>query len=651
MAMSAVGLGGVAAPLLDLRFGSPSSVFDGPVTTGTVIAVSFAPVGLAIILRDIGNRVGWLLCAIGLSQALSEITYPYAEAGLGRGWPAATASAWLSDWVWSLGYGMLLTFLLLLYPTGTLPSRRWRPVAWMAATGIGLIVLAGIIALPLQTSRETVGEPLDGEGPAAVLGGTGFLLILVAAPLSLAAVFARWRRAGAVERAQLKWFAYAGAITVSTLVVVDAWGTGAVADALEACIAVLVPVAIGIAILRHGLFDIDLIINRSLVYSTLTVSVIGGYAAMVGAAATFLDRTGFGASVVAAGTVAALFQPARQRLQLGVDRLTYGHRNDPYAVLSQLGEAAETSSDVAQLLPTFVATIRSALRLPGVTIELDGPPPITVSDGRLLGEPYIIELTTRAGAFGRLLVSSRSPSDRLRPDELRLLGDLARQAAVAAQAFQLNAELVQARTGLVTAAEEERRRLHRDLHDELGPTLAAVALQIQASRNLLTHAPDAVDGQLDDLGRRVREATAEVRRIARGLRPPALDDLGLVGAISGQAARLNGGVTIDIDAEDPGPLPAAVELAAYRIVQEALTNVTRHSGASECRIVIRRNGQLEVVVDDNGCGVPVAGAVGGIGLDSMRGRAAEIGGRCTITARHQGGTRVHVVLPLTLDGL
>jgi signal transduction histidine kinase len=650
MLVAALALGVVAAPFLELRFGSSSSVFDGPISTGTVIALSFTPVGLAILRRDSGNRIGWLLCVIGFSQAVSEVSYPYADAGLGRGWPAATASAWLSDWVWSIGFGLLLTFLLLVFPTGRLPSRRWRPVAWMAATGIGLIVLAGISSLHLQAGRASVGEPLEGEGPAALLGGLGFFMVLAATPLSIAAVVARWRRAGGVERAQLKWFAYAGTITVTTLLALDIWGTGAVADVLVATTAVLIPIAIGIAILRHGLFDIDLIINRSLLYAALTLAVIGGYAAVVSAATTFLDRTGFGVSVVAAGAVAALFQPARQRLQVGVDRLTYGHRNDPYAALTQMGEAVETSPDVAQLLPTIVATIRSALRLPGVTIELDGPPQIAVSDGRHIGEPYVIELTTHAGAFGRLVVSPRSPSDQLRPDELRLLRDLARQAAVAAQAFQLNAQLVHARTELVTAAEEERRRLHRDLHDELGPTLAAVTLQIQASRNLLAASSDGVDDQLDTIGRRVQQATTEVRRIARGLRPPALDDLGLVGAISEQAAQLGGDLIIDIDADDPGPLPAAVELAAYRIVQEALTNVTRHSGATECRIGLRRHGRLDVVIDDNGCGVPASGVVVGIGLDSMKGRAAEIGGRCTITPRAEGGTRVHLSLPLNIDG-
>lgn len=645
----AVVLGVLAAPLLDVLVDDTVGLFTGPLSVGSILALSFTPVGALIVSHDRDNRIGWVLCTIGLTQAIAEFVYPYAELGLltDAELPGAVVAAWFSDWIWVMGFGLLVTFLLLWFPTGDVPTRRWRPVAWLTWTGLGLFVASAIWAIPAQAGRTTVGEEIEGEAVAAALGGTGFLVLAVAAALSVASLIVRFRRSRGVERAQLKWFTFTGVMVVP-IVFISSGADVVLANIASSIAIMLFPLAIGVAIVRHQLFDIDLIINRSVVYGTLTLGVVGIYAGVVTLVATLLDRSGLGASVLAAGTVAVLFQPARQRLQRGVDRLTYGHRDDPYAVISRVGQAVETSPDVDEVLPTIAETIAHMLRLPGVTIELDGPPPVAVARGRLLGEPHTFPLTTHAGTIGRLLVSRRSPSQGLRPDELRLVSDLARQAAAAARAVQLNRELQQARTSLVRASEEERRRLHRDLHDGLGPSLAAVAMQVQASRNHL--GPDAgdVDRELAVIGERVQATIDEVRRIAHGLRPPALDELGLGRAVREQAAHLTHGLDIDVRSDELGPLPAAVELAAYRIVQEALTNVIRHAGAESCWIILRRDDALTVTVDDDGHGLREAPPEG-FGISSMRQRAEEVGGRLALGPRPEGGTRVRATLPLTTE--
>ena len=236
----------------------------------------------------------------------------------------------------------------------------------------------------------------------------------------------------------------------------------------------------------------------------------------------------------------------------------------------------------------------------------------------------------------------------------RLLDDLARQAGIAVHAVGLHAELQRARARLVAAREEERRRLRRDLHDGLGPALAAQTLKVGAARSLLRRDPDAADARLAELEGDLADALADVRRLVYNLRPPALDELGLAAAIRQAASDYAGGpdgTRIWVDApERLPPLPAAVEVAAYRIVQEALTNVVRHARARECLVTLRlATGALEVEVVDDGAGLP-APHRSGVGLSSMQERAAELGGSCSIAAQPAGGTRVLARLPLPSEG-
>jgi signal transduction histidine kinase len=419
------------------------------------------------------------------------------------------------------------------------------------------------------------------------------------------------------------------------------------------CTFLLIPLAIGIAILRYRLWDIDIIINRTLVYGALTAIVAGLYVLVVGALGALVQSRGnLLISLIATGLVAALFQPLRDYLQRAVNRLLYGDRDDPYAVLSRLGKRLETALAPDAVLPTIVETVKEALKLPYAAILLrQGEEFRTMAEsGRSVGEPVRLPLVYQSETVGRLLLAPRAPGETFSPLEWQLLDDLARQAGIAAHAVRLTADLQHSRERLVTAREEERRRLRRDLHDGLGPQLAALTLKLETARNRLTHDPLA-DALLADITERTQAAVADIRRLVYALRPPTLDEFGLVAALREGAAQHGlpeeNTISITVDApEHLPPLPAAVEVAAYRIAQEALTNVVRHAAARSCVLRLTLDeprGLLWLEIQDDGCGLPTMRR-SGVGLQSMRERAEELGGSCEIESVPGGGTRVRARL-------
>jgi signal transduction histidine kinase len=423
---------------------------------------------------------------------------------------------------------------------------------------------------------------------------------------------------------------------------------------------VTIPLCVGIAILRYRLWDIDLIINRTLVYGTLSASVIGMYVLVVVYLGALL-RTGNtpAISLVATGIVAVLFQPLRTLLQRAVNRLMYGERHAPYQVLARLDQQLAQALLPEDVLPALVKTIANTLKLPYVAvalIESDTPP---LSEERLVairGQPpphtptERLPLIYQGETVGQLVLAARQGEAQLTHADRQLLEDLARHAGVIAHAVRLTTDLRRSRERLVVAREEERRRLRRDLHDGLGPTLASLMLTLAAAREYLRRDPAMTDALLQELATQVQGAVTDIRRLIYELRPPTLDDLGLIGALRDQAARyVQDGLQIAVDAPSAlDPLPAAVEVAAYRIGMEALTNVVRHAQARTCNLTVQRDRNLIITIRDDGCGLPV-GPVLGIGMRSMRERAEELGGSCTIEARPEGGTLVVARLPLMED--
>jgi signal transduction histidine kinase len=542
-----------------------------------------------------------------------------------------------------------------------LPSGRFVPrwTRWLAMATLTLVALS--VLLP-DSPLNPDNYPL----PIFILFMLGLFLTGV-----YAQVYRYQRVSGPVERQQVKWvvFGFAAALVgfLGTLffgvVLFSLPKPGTVGDmvgfATMTLFMLLIPVSIGMAILRYRLFDIDLIINRALVYGALTASVVGIYVLVVGGLGALLQARGnLLLSLLATGLVAVLFAPLRDRLQRGVNRMMYGERDDPYTVLSRLGQRLETTLEPHTVLPAVAETVAHALKLPHVAIELKrGEEYETAAEyGRPEGEPLRLPLIYGSETVGQLVLSPRSPGESFGPADYRLLEDLARQAGIAVHAVRLTDDLQRSRERLVATREEERRRIRRDLHDGLGPALSSAMLKLGAARRLLppsSPADDLISEVRDDM----RATVADVRRLVYDLRPPALDQLGLVLAIRDYAEQYvsdsETGMRVTVEAPESDslpPLPAAVEVAAYNIAREAVTNAARHARARSCRVRLKledapERSELCLEISDDGVGLP-AERPAGVGLSSMRERAEELGGKFSVESPPGGGTRVLACLPV-----
>jgi signal transduction histidine kinase len=412
-----------------------------------------------------------------------------------------------------------------------------------------------------------------------------------------------------------------------------------------------------IALLRYQLFDVDLLLRRALVYAGLTAVVIGVYALVVGGLGTLFSTDNVVVSLLATGCIALVFQPVREWLQRGATRLVYGDRDEPYAAIARLGQRLETTLAPAEILPAIVETVASALRLPYAAIRLadSGGLAVQAATGRApVDEPLHTPLSYQGEAVGELLLAPRTPGEGFSNADRRLLNDLARQAGVAARAVrlaeearQLAIDLQASRERLVLAREEERRRLRRDLHDGLGPRLAGLTLRLETVEDSLADDPRAAS-LFADLSTRTADAVADIRRIVYDLRPPSLDELGLGGAVQ-QAAESylphRTRIAVETDGDLSG-LPAAVEVAVYRIATEALTHVVRHASPRTCAVrIARASDSVSVLVEDDGVGIRATNPRG-LGLQSMRERAAELGGTFDAGTPPGRGTRIEAILPL-----
>jgi signal transduction histidine kinase len=537
--------------------------------------------------------------------------------------------------------GMVLFFML-----GVLFARNFRPaneeMDWSVPNPIGFI-------------EDTTINAIFSTPWSIALG--------ILTTLSVAALIARYRRAGAFERQQMKWLLYVcglfAIVCIPLAMVADGEFPARLLNDLFQFFFLssisAFPLAIGTAILRYRLYDIDVIINRTLVYGSLTALVIGLYVLVVGYLGTLLrTENSLLVSLLATGVVAVMFQPLRDRLQLGVNRLIYGQRDEPVTVLSQLGARLQETILPDEILPRLVDTVSQTLKLPyvAVALQVNDQLKIQAEIGPAPRSPEAFPLIYQGETIGQLLVSRRSPSEDLNPADRFLLANIASQAGVVAHSVRLTSALQQSRQQLVTTREEERRRLRRDLHDGLGPQLASQTLTIDAISKLLERDPEKARDLLEHLKAQSQAAIQDIRRLVYGLRPPALDELGLVGALH-EGARQNGHMINDVEIiTDPQPLPtlpAAVEVAVYRIAQEAITNVLRHAQAKHCIVSIQtQDHHLDLTITDDGRGYPDDFHFG-VGLKSMRERAEELGGTIRFENQLGGGARVQVWLPLPGD--
>ncbi|GIH18934.1 sensor histidine kinase [Rugosimonospora africana] len=599
---------------------------------GALAGVSCGVVGAVVILHRPGHALGWLLVAEGQLQALSAMLAEYAAHRPAL--PLTGIASFIGGYVWLPGMAAAAGLLTPLFPDGRPASQRWRPMVWVAAAAVALASVAFLFV------RDASNPPAI---PAA-LATAGLLASLACGIIGALGLLLRMVRANGSERRRIGWFFTAFAVVVAAQVI-------PVSALVPTLAAGLVPVALGVAMVRHRLFDGDRLLNRTLVYSILTVLVAGVFGLAVGVASNALGGRGTGA-VVAAVVISLGLAPTRGAVQHAVDRLLYGRRRDPYEALTGLARQLSTAIAPDDVLPTMVSTIAGALRLPHVAITLAGEQAPAATHGHQIGATADLQLHHTGEVVGQLTIGLRPGQRFLDPGDERLLREVARQAGVAVAGVRLTHELRRSRDALAVARDEERHRIRRDLHDGLGPTLAGVALGIGAARRSVAAAAPETAELLGHLEGEVRDSLEDVKRLVADLRPTTLDQLGLIEALRQYAQtvtrRSQGGLKVHVDAAGLPALNADVEIAAYRIVLEAVTNTTRHARAGQCLIdVSAADGQLRLAIHDDGVGLHATPQRPGLGLRSMAERATELGGSCTVAAAATGGTLVTALLPLT----
>jgi signal transduction histidine kinase len=571
-------------------------------------------------------------------------------------------------WRWFTGeaafallWGGMLHFALA-FPAVVYARRYWK---LMVLGYLGPALLYGVSAAVVVL---LLGDPYQ---RFAVLGSPALPALFVYPLLVLGILVHKYLTChDDLTRRPLRWLALAlggGAAVYFAVWVVPVvlHGRALLPDRYQTLAFVAVPVAVVAAVLRHQALNIEVVVSRSLAYGALSAGVIGLYIGLVSALSlVFPPIDSLWKQAAAAATVAVLVQPLRSRLQTLINKRLFGDRDDPYRVVSTLASRLEATHTPGAMLPAIVETVAAALRLPYVAIEIQarGRSETAACTGVLpSGDPHRLPLTFQGERVGYLIIAPRTARDTLKRRDRIALAEVARHAGAAVYTARLTRDLRRSRDRLVRAREKERRRILHELHDGVGPTLAAVALGIDASQRSVGN--DTATGVL--LGRlrdELQAAIVEIRRLAHGLRPPVLDRIGLIpaireyaGAVASRTAHSDGsddGVTIILEVPTVLPkLPASVDVAAYRIICEALTNVTRHAMARSCAVRLWVDDDLHIEVVDDGVGIGQSELTGGgVGLSSMRERAAELGGDCLVEADREGGTRVFATLPLPKEG-
>ena len=549
---------------------------------------------------------------------------------------------WIDVW-YALSFGALILFFYL-FPTGQFASRL----------SLGLAAV-----LVLWLTLGLFNQPLLLWYQPRVTYITLGVFWTATGVISLAY---RYRHSEAFQRQQIRWIVWG--VTASTLGLMlqifprlfELTPSGRllydfVLYPLGQVFKTCLPLSIAYAILRYRLWNIDIVINRVLVYGALSVLTMLGYLGTVFVMhALFTGLSNPVVSFLATGLVAILFEPLRQRLQRAVNRWMYGERDDPYAVLSRLVRTLESTPSANEVLPSIAETIGHSLKLPYVAIWLDqyGEETLAASSGLETTDLVSFPLVYQGETIGRLEVARRAPREEFSEADRRLIENIAHQAGTAAQTVRLNTELIRSRTQIVNEREDERLRIRRDLHDELGPMLAAQGLKLAAARQVIRTRPEKAESLVDEVIRQSQQTVADVRRLVHGLRPPVLDQLGLVEAIRDLARTHGGGPALELSTPPEGlpRLPAAVEVNAYRIVLESWNNTVRHARASRCRVqfMVEQN-MLVIAIQDDGVGLPKDYRVG-VGLRSMRARTEELGGGLQVEEVQPHGTRITARLPL-----
>jgi signal transduction histidine kinase len=660
----------VAALAVAAAFGTAAHEWRDAFAFAPVL-LAFAGVGAFVASHRPGNAIGWLFTAEGLWAALGVAGLAYAGYAVRSGAPPAAASwaAWVGVSTVEAYFPFFLA--LLLFPDGRLPSRRWRPAVWLilAANGLLLVLTAtsdvafaqaapGVTA-PVRLIPHRIAGPWLDNLEVVML----FLFILSAAGCAV-----RYRRSGGVVRQQIKWFAYAGIIAAFGFVIL-AFTTN---DPVIAFIVLFpfVPVAAGIAIMKYRLYDIDVVISKTIVYGSLAafitavyVLVVVGIGSLGFGSVPAGSRTNLGLSILATAVVAVAFQPVRERMQRLANRLVFGRRATPYEALSEFAgrmggtyAAADVLPRMARVLAEGTGADRAVVWLKdggelaaGAYWPTEGEPPARVGfvgggTPAIIGANRVTLVYHQGEALGALSLAKR-PGENLTPVEGKLMSDLAAQAGLLLHNIGLTeqlrvrlAELQASRLRIVAAADDQRRRIERDIHDGAQQQLLTIASTLVLAESVAGQDEERERALVAQLRAETSGALETLRELARGIYPPLLADQGLPAAVRAQAGKAPGPVEIRTDGL--GRYPAEIETAIYFCCMEALHNAARHAPGSAVRISLADTGHgPEFEVTDNGPGFDPA-AVAASGLRNMSDRLAALGGSCQVDSSPSRGTTI-----------
>jgi signal transduction histidine kinase len=657
-----------------------------------VTIFAFPLVGVLLAHRQPRNTISWLLLAVALFWALGLVADGYAVYAVDTNpgsLPRPDIAAALGVWVWVPAIGLLGTFLILLFPDGHLPSPRWRVVAWISGLTITLVSFPVLLAPgPIEdSSAPNLDNPLVIPAIQPVLNVLEWLLLIYPACIVACAValVLRFRRSSGVERLQMKWLATGGGlvaalyvVTLSATFLADAGTFSETAPWITFLQDVstmsfgVIPVAIGVAILRHRLYGIDVVINKALVFGTLAAFITAVYVGIVvgiGALAGRGDRPNLALSILATAIVAVAFAPVRERVQRFANRLVYGARATPYEVLSDFATRMGGTYASAELLPQMARTVAEGVGAASVEVWLKlgttlvreatwppttdpAPTPLDITDDQppALPADRIVPVRHHHELLGVISIH-KPPNDPITPAEDKLLNDVASQTGLVLRNARLIEELRTSRQRLVTTQDTERRRLERDLHDGAQQSLVSVALILRMAKNRLTSqttdgAGADITAALDQASSQLATAIDELRELARGIHPAILTERGLGPAITALAERCPIPVTTTYTL-DTRP-PPTIEGTAYFVVAEALTNTAKYAHATTITITAHHHDkQLTLTITDDGIGG--ANPNSGSGLTGLTDRIAAVDGTLTITSPPGHGTTLtaHIPLPTT----
>ena len=646
---------GLDTPLPETAFG-----FRG---WGLVLGSALLVAGVLIATRVPANPIGWILVASGLGTAVQEFGQQYAHYGLLDSPGAVTGAdfaAWITEWIWIPYMAAVALLIPMLYPTGRLPSARWRVLLLLGliAAGIGTVCFA--LAPGELDGFPGVPNPveLDGMPWIKTLGDTVMFVFVGGVLAAIVSMAVRFRRSEGDERQQLKWLLLAISLLASSFIIgVPYWTLGGNGGSLDVVENVLVaalgaiPVAIGVAILKYRLYDIDVVIKKTVVYAILAAFITAIYLAIVVGIGTLVGSGGnVFLSAAAAAAVAVAFQPARRRAQRVADRLVYGERATPYEVLSGFSERLAETYSVDDVLPRMARVLAEGVGAATVTIvlgtessrnvvarwPLDHPP--TRSEGRSF------EVRHQGQPLGAIEIAT-APGEDLDPTREKLVADVAAQAGLVLRNAALIEDLRASRQRLVTAQDQERRRIERNIHDGAQQQLVALAVKLKLADSLVGTDEARAHQMLADLQTDAGQTLEDLRDLARGIYPPLLADKGLGAALESQARKSL--VPVSVETDGIGRYPQEIESAVYFSCLEALQNVSKYAEATEATVrLAQSNGLLTFEVHDDGAGFDPSSASRGSGLQGIVDRLAALGGEVEIRSAPGDGTTLVGCVPV-----